>query len=164
MMLNSVRATNLVLILFACSCLLLVTSGCSGPKIPEQVPLTVVILNAKGKPLNNVNVQMVPQQDGLDGSYIAEGTTDKDGRCEMNLSSANPGVPACRHKVQITEGKASADARQAYMSGDPSAALKEKKARKNRPIPEIYTRLTTTPLIIDVDGEQPEIELKLDQN
>ena len=157
-MFNSLRAMNLV----AISLLMLINFGCSGSKIPEQVPLSVVVLNAKGKPLNNVSVRFVPQIDGLDASFIANGTTDDAGRCELNSSSVKPGVAVCQHKVQITEAKASSDARAAYMAGDPSVSIKEKRSRKNRPIPAQYTRLATTPLLIDVTKDQPEVELVLE--
>lgn len=144
--------------------LLFFIAGCSGKTVaPENVPLSVVVRNSQGKPLNRVNVKFFPQIDGLDGNYIASGVTDDKGRCELKLPGGEVSAcPACQHKVQISEGGISDAAQEAYMSGDPSVSIREKKSKKNRPIPKKYTLLSSTPLLIDVSAEEPEIEIDLE--
>jgi len=139
-------------------------SGCHrGPVIPENVPISIVVINSKGQPLNKVKVRLIPQLDGLDGNFIARGTTDDQGRCSPSLpGKEKSGVPACRHKVQVTEAGMSDEARRAYEDGDVSLSIKEKKSLKNRPFPKEYTRLLSTPLEIEVTPDQTEIELKLE--
>lgn len=143
--------------------LLLVVAGCgSGPEPPEIVPLSVVIKNAKGDPINQVSVRFFPQVDGLDGNYIASGVTDDEGRCELKMPGReDSSVPACLHKVQLNEAGVSDEARQAYMDGDPTASVREKRSKKNRPIPKEYNLLSTTPLEIEVSAEKSEIEIEL---
>lgn len=149
------------------SMLLLVTiaifvTGC-GEGTPDLVPVTAFVKTADGEPVGQLKIRLVPQDNSLDGNYIATGVTGDDGKCVLKLPGRQESeIPACQHKVLVLEAPESAEARQAYMSGDPSAIEKELGERKGRPIPGKYSTLQRTPLLIDISAGQPEIEIVLE--
>ena len=138
-------------------------SGCGGDPVPEIVPLTVSVTKPGGLPLNGVRVRFVPMQESLDGNFIGGGVTDSDGVCEIKLpGKSESGITVGKHKVMLLETGGSDEAREAYMNGDPSAVEKEKKNRKNRPLPKIYERLSSTPLKYDISPDQTRIDIVLE--
>jgi len=137
-------------------------AGC-GETVPDIVPLTVSVTKPGGKPVNAARVRFVPLLESLDGNFIATGVTDDDGVCEIALpgnekSSITVGV----HKVQVLEAGDSEEAKAAYMSGDPSLSLQEKRNRKNRPLPRRYERLSSTPLKYTITSDQSRIDIVLE--
>ena len=137
-------------------------SGCGEP-VPDVVPLSVSVKTRDGKPLNSVQVRFVPMLESLDGNFIATGITDANGECEIVLpGKSESSITVGSHKVQLLETGGSAEARAAYMAGDPSVALREKNNLKNRPIPQIYERLSATPLLYDISPDQGRIDIVLE--
>ena len=138
-------------------------TGCE-PPVPGNLPVTVVVKSASGKPMNLVKVKFIPQTEGLDGNYIATGVTDDNGICTPTVpgSPAVAGVPACKHKVLFSEAPVSKEARAAQERGDQSIARKERKTRRHRPIPGKYIRLMSTPIELDVAEGNVEFELLLE--
>lgn len=137
-------------------------TGC-GAGTPDLVPVTAVVKTAAGEPVGQLKIRLVPQDDTLDGNFIASGVTGDDGKCVLKLPGRQTSeIPACLHKVLVLEAPESAEARQAYMNGDPSAIEKELGERKGRPISTKYSTLQNTPLVVEISAEQPEIEIVLD--
>ena len=150
-----------------CRCMMLILvatsliTGC-GETVPDIVPLTVSVKTSDGKPLNAVQVKLIPMLQTLDGNFIASGVTDSDGVCVIKLpGKSESSVTVGEHKIQLLEAGDSDEARAAYMNGDPSVSLKEKKNRKNRPLPKIYERVSSTPLMYDISPDQPQIDIVL---
>lgn len=148
------------LLLFAS--LLAFAIGCGGSNVPDLVPLTAVVKSADGEPLSHLKLRLIPQDNSLDGNYIASGVTDDEGKCVLVLPGREESaIPACVHKVLIVEAPESAEARQAYMQGDPTAVERELSERKGRPISKDYGTLQHTPLTIEVSADKPELEIVL---
>ena len=147
------------LLIVAAVCLF---SGC-GETAPDIVPLTVSVTKPGGKPLNNVRVRFVPMLESLDGNFIASGVTDAQGVCEITLpGKSESSISVGEHKVLVLETGGSDAAQKAYMKGDPSVGQREKKNRKNRPLPKVYERLSSTPLKYDISPDQGRIDIVLE--
>lgn len=156
---KSLNCSALLLLLVSVVCF----TGCGGDTLPDLVPLTAVVKNSEGIPIGQVKLRMIPQDDSLDGNFIASGVTDEEGKCVLKLpGKQDSAIPACAHKVLVVEGPESADARLAYMGGDPTAIEKELSERKGRPISKRYSLLQETPLVIDVSADKPEVEIVLE--
>ena len=150
-------------ILLATPLVCVTLAGC-GPSVPPNLPVTVVVKNASGEPMNMVKVKFIPQAEGLDGTYVATGITDDEGVCSPTVpgNSKGAGVPACKHKVLFGEAPVSSEARAAQERGDQSIARKERKSRRHRPIPRKYIRLLSSPVEVEVSEDNLEFELSLD--
>lgn len=136
--------------------------GC-GETVPEIVPLSVSVKTPYGKPINAVQVRFVPTSESLDGNFVGVGVTDSEGICEIALpGKTESSITLGEHKVLVLEPGASEEAVEAYMNGDPSLSLKEKKNRKNRPLPKKYERLFSTPLKYDITPNQARIDIVLE--
>lgn len=140
---------------------LVVSSGCgSTTAINAEVSGIVTI---DGKPYENVKVSFYPQDSDLDASFVATGTTDASGNFTLEMSGERSGCPCTSCKVIITEppvpDKIRADLENG--DGDPAAYKKYMRSLKLRPIPSRYTRLKSTPLLIEVEQGSPPIELEL---
>lgn len=137
-------------------------SGC-GETVPDVVPLTVSVTKAGGKPLNAVRVRFVPMLESLDGNFNASGVTDDEGICIIKLpGKSESSITVGEHKVQINEAGISNEAQKAYMKGDSSVSKKEKRNRKNRPLPKKYERVSSTPLKYDISPDQARIDIVLE--
>lgn len=141
---------------FACGSLMvlsLVFCGCS-KEPPPIVPVTGIV-KLNGVPLAKAEVRFFPQQEGLNGDYIAIAITDEQGRYTLE-----PGGCACVNKITVDEGPApkecrgeSAKAQMAYAAY--AATL------KNRPIPKKYATLAESPLSLTLTAGQSEYPLDL---
>ena len=134
-------------------------AGC-GKTPPTIVPVTGTV-TYKNTPLGNVEVKFIPMDDDLDGNYVASGVTNKAGEFTLHLQGkTEPGCCACECKVLIVEGPIPGDTR----SQDEKsllAAANFRKSLKNRPIPQEYERVGTTPLTMVVSAENNKFELEL---
>lgn len=136
--------------------------GCGDSKPPVVLASGVVTLNEK--PLANADVRFVPMAPGLDGNSVASGITDENGAFTLSLQGkSTPGCYACQCKVIVEESPLPAEVRDAYASDDQKVIRQYKKSLKNRPIPEVYSKLKTTPLIIDVSAEQTQYDIQLER-
>ena len=152
------QSSSLLLLVIFFGCM----TGC-GESEPDLVPVTAIVKSAKGEPVSHLKLRLIPQGNELDGNYIATGVTGEDGKCVLKLPGRqDSAIPACEHKVLVVEAPESDEARQAYMSGDPTAIEKELSERKGRPISDKYSRLQTTPLLVEISADNPELEIVLD--
>lgn len=151
--------------LYYLSALLICTTtmvGC-GDSTPAIVPASgVVTLNEK--PLAGADVRFVPMAPGLDGNFVASGITDENGAFTLTLQGkSESGCCASTCKVLIEEAPLPAEVRAAYVSDDQKVIQRYEKSLKNRPIPEMYSKLKTTPLKIDVSADQTQYDLQLER-
>ncbi len=134
-------------ILFACS-----LTGCK--KEPPPIVAVSGIITLDGKPLPKVEVRFYPEESGLPGDYIAIAVTDDDGKYTLmtnNQSGACVGV----NKVTISEGPPPEGARSQEKFDLYKATL------KNRPIPEHYGTLASSPLTITVSADKTDYPIAL---
>lgn len=136
--------------------------GC-GNAPPEIVPISGSV-TLGGKPLSKAEVQFLPLAEGLDGSYIATGVTDEEGKFSLSLrGDKGAGCVACSCKVMIKEAPMPEEVRAAYNTKRHGMYLKYQSSLKNRPIPEKYTSLRQTPLKYDVSAEQSDYVIEIDR-
>ena len=137
----------------------LMISGC-GKAPPEIVPVSGIV-TINGKPLANAEVKFMPMEEDLDGNFVASGVSDKNGAFTLHLQGkSEPGCCACECKVLVVEGQIPGDTR-GQDERSLMVAANYKKSLKNRPIPEKYHRLGTSPLSFTVSAENKEFEVKL---
>jgi hypothetical protein len=133
----------------------LVAGGCGGESAPAIVPAQGVVLLG-GAPLPNAQVRFIPSID-LGAEYIASGVTDAQGRYTLECNG-QPGACAAEHIVVVTEADIPAQLQSENAQRELAAYLK---SLKNRPIPQNYSTLVSTPLRITVSEGQPEYNLEL---
>jgi len=136
----------------------LLLAGCARP--PSFTPVEgTVLLN--DKPLPNARVEFVPDLSRYGAEYNASGITDENGRFTLSGTyKGEPGGPVGKCRVVVTEAPAPADTR--GMDG----ASQERFAKyvqglKNRPIPETYGAVGSTPLTVDVKPDQKDYAINL---
>ena len=155
------RAAKLILQLQLCISILIFV-GC-GEAPPNIVPLSGAI-TLGGKPLSKAEVQFLPLAKGLDGSYVATGVTDEEGKFSLSLrGNKGPGCVACSCKVMIKEAPMPKEVRAAYNTKKHAMYLRYEASLKNRPIPKKYTSIRQTPLKFDVSAEQSEYNIEIDR-
>lgn len=136
-------------------------AGCGGgPTVVSEVSGVITI---NGKPYPNVKVSFYPQDENLDASFVATGTTDGTGAFQLTMSGERIGCAATGCKVIVVEPPVPDQIRMDLENGDgnPAAYNNYKKSLKFRPIPSQYTRLKSTPLTADVSEKNKSFEFKL---
>ncbi len=146
--------------LLSCCSFALVLAGCSGGTTVEVVPVSGVLM-LRGKPLPNAEIKLVPMADGLDGNFVASGVSNAKGEFTLRLPGKDEsGCCACDCKVLVVEGPIPGD------RGEDEASIMKAanflKSLKNRPIPEEYERLRSTPLTLTIVPDNPKIEVILE--
>ena len=146
--------------LLSCCSFALVLAGCSGGTTVEVVPVSGVLM-LRGKPLPNAEIKLVPMADGLDGNFVASGVSNAKGEFTLRLPGKDEsGCCACDCKVLVVEGPIPGD------RGEDEAPIMKAanflKSLKNRPIPEKYERLRSTPLTLTIVPDNPKIEVILE--
>ncbi len=133
--------------------------GCK-PARPAIVPVSgTVTINSQ--PLGKAMVTFVPLAEGLDANFSATAVTDDQGKFTLRLpGKEESGCCACECKVLVEEGPAP-DA--AYQQTDEGldVLMKHRRSLKNRPIPEIYQRISSTPLTKTITPETTEVSVEL---
>jgi len=133
--------------------------GCA--KSPPEIVTVEGVVLVNGQPLPNATITFVPMIEGFGAEYIATGASDEQGRFKVVCPGKN-GCPAGENRVTVTnpgppEGargqsdKAQAKANAFYAS------------LKNRPIPQRYTTVASTPLVVQVTAAQTEYRLELER-
>jgi hypothetical protein len=140
--------------------LCLTAAGCGKPAPP---PVTeaggIVLLN--GSPLPNAQLQFVPDLADFGAELNSTGITDEKGRFQLKCAKNDQaGAVVAKHRVVITDAPPppkyrgmSEDAQKGYAA--------YVKSLKNRPIPEQYGSVGTTPLIVEVKADQNEYKIEL---
>jgi len=146
--------------LLSCCSFALVLAGCSGGTTVEVVPVSGILM-LRGKPLPNAEIKLVPMADGLDGNFVASGVSNAKGEFTLRLPGKDEsGCCACDCKVLVVEGPIPGD------RGEDEASIMKAanflKSLKNRPIPEKYERLRSTPLTLTIVPDNPKIEVILE--
>jgi hypothetical protein len=91
--------------------------------------------------------------------YIATGITDEKGRFSVSCAIKD-GAAAAETRVTVTEAPAPENTR--GMSEAAQAAMtKHMSGQKNRPIPQNYKTLNSTPLVFPVTPDRTEYNLEL---
>ncbi len=129
-----------------------VLCGC-GRSIPEVVQAGGVV-KIDGEPLPRAVVSFVPMAEGLDGSHIATGISDENGRFTLSFFSGS-GVYAGLNKVTIRDESAPEGGR---AMTDEGARIRQEHKQKlsNRPIPSEYLSVGQTPLSFEVTPDKKE--------
>src|SRR5262245_15272729 len=135
----------------------LLLAGCQ-KKPPQIVPVSgVVLLN--GQPLPKALVTFTPMIQGFGAEYIASGVTDEKGHFTA-VCPGKDGAAAAERRVTVEDAPGPEGSR--GMSAEAqAAATKYTESLKNRPIPEAYKTVGTTPLVIKVTPGQSEYTLEL---
>ena len=135
--------------------ILLAAAALTGCKA-EPPPIVAVsgIVTLDGKPLPKAEVRFYPEQPGLPGDYIAIAVTDENGKYTLMTNNQN-GACACTNKVTVSEGPPPDDARSQSKFDAYKATL------KNRPIPEKFGTLASSPLTITVKADQSDYPITI---
>jgi hypothetical protein len=141
-------------VLLACG---LLAAGCGG-RPPAIVPAEGVV-TVNGKPLANAEVEFVPMAKGLGAQYIATAITDEQGRYSLRCNGRE-GACACENRVVVRDPP-TPEAGRGQSAEAQKEAARFKYSLKNRPIPEKYTSLVTTPLTVTPAPGRKENDLKL---
>lgn len=139
--------------------LLAMSIGCS--KTPPEITPVEGVLRMGGFPVPNAYVQFIPQLDEFGAEYNSSATTDDAGKFTLTCHHGpQPGAAVCQHRVLITEAPASEEFR--GMDGASQANYANHlRMLKNRPIPDSYSTVLHTPLMIEVKKDQQQYELVL---
>jgi hypothetical protein len=90
--------------MFGCVALLLLCSlvGCGGQKAdPNSLPAPSVLVTVDGEPLKNLFLQIV----AADGTPVASGSTDKDGKAPIRMGDGQPVAPGVYKVVVVDSGE-----------------------------------------------------------
>jgi hypothetical protein len=158
-LMNIPRPFPVMLLLTAC---FLSGSGCNGGK--EKVVRVTGKVTHNGNPVAGMIVSFVPQTETSSG--VSTGETDEKGQYELTVfKTGQRGAVVGTHKVWVSIPRGPTE------PVDKEEKMKERKKKKGIPAPEMpadtakilkkYGKLDKTPLIVQVNGDQP-IDLKLD--
>jgi hypothetical protein len=135
------------------------TSGCA--KVPPKIVSCEGLVLLNGQPLPNAEVRFIPMIQGFGAEYIAVGTTDDQGRLKL-ICNGQPGACAGENRLTVTEAPLPSQYR--GMSAEAQVAAGRYLASlKNRPIPERYSNLAQSPLVVTVTPEQTIYEINLNR-
>jgi hypothetical protein len=144
---------------FACMCLMGATilPGCGKAQPTVTEAEGRVLLD--GKPLSAASVQFIPQLDGFGAEWNSIGSTDADGKFQLQCAFKNqPGAVVGTHWVLVTEMPVPGEYRSQENQGGYEKHLA---SLMNRPIPRQYGEIRTTPLKVEVKKGQKTYELAL---
>lgn len=133
-------------------------TGCGRARPPLVKAAGVVTLD--GKPLPRCTVILYPTFKGFGGDLIAVGTSDDDGRFALECG-VGPGACAGVYKVTVTETPVPPELMR-RKSPDSASKIDAFYANlANRPIPDRFGDLATTPLEIGIVEGRESYELTL---
>ena len=122
--------------------------GC-GPSHPDAIPVTVTIKH-NGKPIQGATVNFISD----DGStWMAYGTTDAQGKCQLSTYGENDGAVAGKHKVSVVKNAK-------------NPAFSEEDASPNTPrtinlLPKKYEDFTRSRLLAEVSSDKTDFTFEL---
>ncbi len=134
-------------------------TGCAPKRPPVVEAGGVVLLN--DKPLPFAYVEFVPVLEHFGAEMSSTATTDEDGRFALTCTWKNQsGAAVGRHKVVVREAPVPPDLR--GIDAQSQARLeKYQNGLRNRPIPEKYDKVVSTPVEVEVKPGQTEYKVEL---
>ena len=142
-----------------CLGLIILMTGC-GPQFPEVIQAGGAV-SINGEPLPNAVVKFIPLSEGLDGTHVAFGTTDDDGKFKLELRTG-PGVYSGKCVVIVQDPDAPDAAR--ALTGEAAGEWKKfKESLANRPIPKKYKSVALSPLNFEVGADKTEFNIDLER-
>ena len=135
--------------------------GKGAPPPVTEVEGTVLLDN---KPLPNAQVQFVPQLERFGAEMNSTAVTDENGHFRLICNyQQQPGAVVGKHWVLVTEAPTPEEYRR--QDGDSQAKYARYVAGlKNRPIPENYSTVGKTPLVLEVTADKKEYNLTMSRN
>jgi hypothetical protein len=134
-------------------------SGCAKGPPPVTEVSGVVLL--EGKPLPQARVEFIPDLSGFGAEMNSSATTDDEGRFSLSMTyKGQPGAVVGKHRVLVAEMPTPGE----FRSQDPQTQARYQQflaKLKNRPIPEAYATIASTPLTVEVKAEQKSYEIQL---
>jgi hypothetical protein len=129
--------------------------GCSS-RLPVGEVEGVVKLG--DKPLPNVRVQFMPDPEKGTKGPISAATTDEQGRFKLVCADERAGAVVGHHRVVVTDLSARLYKTPAH--GDDDKTAPKQKTQQPR-VPDKYTTVTQTPLLVEVKAGKQEVTLDL---
>ena len=128
---------------FGCVVLVLLCTlvGCGPKSDPSTLPAPTVLVTVDGEPLKNLFLQIV----AADGTPLASGSTDKDGKAPIRMGDGQPLAPGV-YKVVVAD------------IGEDDGAPKT----GNRPkLPSAYGKATTTPGKLTIEAGKMDYTMEI---
>ncbi len=137
---------------------LIVAAGCSSQL---QVAEVEGIVKLGDKPLPHVRVQFMPDPEKGTVGPISSGATDDEGRFTLVCADKRPGAIVGWHRVVITDmgQRLFKTPRHGQKDGD-DEKIEKQKYQPNR-VPDKFTSVAQTTLIVEVKPEKQEMTLNL---
>jgi hypothetical protein len=128
--------------------------GCrSGPRVAEVEG----VVKSGGKPVPHLRVQFMPDPEKGTNGPTSTGTTDEDGRFTLVCADKRSGAVVGWHRVVITDMGV-----RTYKTVKDDDGKAGSKAKPQAPrVPDKYTSVTQTPLIVEVKPEKQEMTFDL---
>ena len=162
---------RLSFVLFACSAVLLVATGCGGVR---HTPVTGLV-TLDGQPYGDVLITFVPSNSG---EMTPVGRADATGKFQMGTETPTNGVKPGKYKVTVVPGPPKDSKGTPHPSEGFRKMIEEKKkvagekeykkieaeaTKANRKIyhPTLYSDPAKTPLEVEVGNEPKDVKLEL---
>ena len=114
-----------------------------------------------GRPLPKVRLEFIPTFGGFGGELLATAEAGDDAKFRV-MNGIGTGLCAGTYKVTVHELPPPADM-QEYRADTPARQKAYYAALANRPIPERYGSLTTTPLVVEITPQTTDYAITLDR-
>lgn len=133
--------------------------GCSSNEHPELRPVSGTV-TYNGEPLDDAIVAFYNEN----SSRLASGHTDSEGRFFLTSYEQNDGAIPGDHTVMVTKAEMIDEEETPALSTDEALdAEPQEKSAVRLLVPEKYTLVETTPLVISVSEDGPnEVTIKLE--
>ncbi len=134
--------------------------GCKRSPPPLAKAAGVVFLD--GKPLPRASIMLFPTFKGFGSSVIAVATSDEQGRFALECA-VGQGVCAGTYKATVSEAPVPPEMMRSKSTDSATKISQFYAELPNRPIPEQYGDLSSTPLQMEIVRGQESYELKLER-
>jgi hypothetical protein len=140
--------------------LIALVAGC-GPSRPNVVEARGVVL-LDNQPLPNAVVEFIPVLEGFGSEMNSTATTDEQGRFTLKSNWQNQnGAASGKNKVVVYEGAPPGAAAESRERGSRSRVVTPPVQQFNRPIPQKYGSVGSTPLEVEVKPGQAEYKIEM---
>lgn len=132
-------------------------SGCKKAKPPVVQASGVITLN--GQPLPRARLELTPTFSGFSGELLATAEAGDDGTFRLS-NGLGDGICVGTYKVTVHEMPPPEEL-QEYRPDTPARQRAYFEKLSNRPIPERYSSLATTPLTVTFEENKTQYEIAL---